>query len=164
MSANLASLVNQQLYHCELLLAQIETLDKDSFSFRASKQALLNAAIHASFLGYQGFLQELAESCQIMSKPQDLEALVAALASESRSHASVANLQSLMEQGESWLVQLLKAEYSLFEQAPAAPSKANHQLIALSAIDQKLDLPEIQAMNQALKTFVSDQREFLQEW
>ena len=164
MSANIASLVNQQLYHCELLLKQLDQLDQQSFDFRASYQALLNAALYASFLAYRGFLQELAESCQLQIRPTVLAELVQALEHESRSHACVANLQSLIDQPDSWLQQLLNAEQQLFEQAPSQrKAAANPQLIALS-VNRSIDAPEISALNQTLKQFIALQREFLQEW
>jgi len=165
MSANIASLVNQQLYHSELLLDRINSLDVDALSYRAEKQALLNASTHAAFLAYKGFLQELAESAKFTLLPETVDELAQEFAKDNRSHAVVANIIELT-QGDQWLAKLLRAQAGLFLAAPktAEAEQASH-LIALSAqAGDGLECEEIAGIIRELSAFIMSQREFLQEW
>ncbi len=169
MSANLASLVNQQQYHAELLIGRLLELDEQALSYRAEKQALLNASIHALFLSYKGFLQEVAESCQLMIKPESVLDLEQALAEQSRSHAIVANIISMLDpQGrepeQQWLATLLMTEEKLFEAAPKQVQARHQNLISLQNLTAEVDVEQVQFVAQSLKAFVLAQREYLQEW
>ena len=170
MSANLASLVNQQLYHAQLLLAMIEQQDAQQLHFRAAEQALLNATVQATFLAYQGFLAETAESCQLKNNFDSVQQLQQALAAEGRSHAIVSNLSALLSDGadfhqqESWLQQLLNAEAGLLQAAPAKPVSPKQANMIIQVQTDTLDQSAIGWILSQLKQFIDAQRDYLQEW
>ncbi len=169
MSANLASLVNQQLYHAQLLLNMIEQQDAQALHYRAAKQALLNAAVQAVYLAYQGFLAETAESCQLKESFSSIEALDAALVAEGRSHAIVSNLKALTASSEfkrdqNWLQQLLKAHSGILQAAPSKPSSNLTTQLIIQATHTGFDHQNIQLILEDLKAFIDVQREYLQEW
>ena len=168
MAANLPSLVNQQLYHAKLLLNMVGEQDKQALHYRAGVQALLNGAVQAVYLAYQGFLSEVAISCQIKEPCLSLQALNAALESEGRSHAIVSNLNALLALGSSfvqeanWLQHLLNAHAKVFQVAPAKPNR-NSQLI-IQALGNDLDPQGLADILQNLTHFIDSQRDYLQEW
>jgi hypothetical protein len=169
-SANLASLVNQQLYHAQLLLDMMNLQDPQQLHYRAAKQALLNAAVQATFLAYQGFLAETADSCQLKSHFDTVQQLQMALQSEGRSHAIVSNLSALLTDGadfhqqDSWLQQLISAEAGLLQAAPAksAPKKQANMIIQVQK--DTLDEQAVSSILLELKQFIDAQRDYLQEW
>lgn len=170
MAANIASLVNQQLYHAQLLLSMIDEQDEQAMHYRAAKQALLNAAVQAVFLAYQGFLAETAVSCQLKDTYGSVQALDAALALEGRSHAIVSNLKALLSEGssfaiqESWLQRLLSAESSLLQAAPSKLNTSNQPQMLIQASQSGVDSDDVLAMLESLKQFIDTQRDYLQEW
>lgn len=154
-SASLSAKVNQQCYFAELLLSQVEQLDAKAAQQQTLKLALEQSVLGAMFLAYQGFVQELAQSCQIKQPVDSIEQLDQYLRQEQRSHAVVHNLLELTKSN-TWLSQLIDR----FDKRLQAVPKQNTQP-QLIASSEQYELPEILVQ---LQDFISQQREFLQEW
>ncbi|MCK5881368.1 MAG: hypothetical protein KAG18_05780 [Sinobacterium sp.] len=169
MTANVASLVNQQLYHAQLLINMIDEQDAQALHFRAAKQALINAAVQAVFLAYQGFLDETAQSCQLAGVYHSVSELDAALSEQGCSHAIVSNLKNLLQDVSyaeaSWLQRLLAAQSAVLSVVPAKPAPANQpQLIIQTNQSDGIDTHDILNILSDLTAFIDVQRAYLQEW
>lgn len=154
-SASLSAKVNQQCYFAKLLLAEQAVLEADDAKSRALNQALEQSAVSAMFLAYQGFVQEVAQSCQVLQPVDSVQQLDELLQQEQRSHAVVHNLLELVNSN-SWLSQLIERFDKRLQTAPQPKPKAG--LIAMSG---QADLPSLLLQ---LQDFIAQQREFLQEW
>lgn len=156
--ASLASQVNQQLYHADLLLQ----LQQQQTAV-AVQQALDNAAVNALYAAYRLFLLELADSCKLRQPVQSSRQLQDILQQEQRSHASVEMLLRLEADGSSWLATLLQAHRSLLgeQKKTAVTSAPDASHIGVTDITCAFDAPACLAL---FKQFVADQRAFLQEW
>jgi hypothetical protein len=137
-----------------------DDLEGDNLAIRNTAQALDNAVVAALYLAYQGFVNEVADSCKLGLAAFELEQLESLLAQQQRSHAVVASLRELLD-APSWASYLLSSQKNLLQQtAGTAPTKQG-QLIALSDVSASFSPKQMLA---AMEQFVMSQREFLQEW
>lgn len=160
MASSLAGLVNQQLYYAKLLLGLRDDLEGDKLAIRNTAQALDNAVIAALYLAYQGFVNEIADSCKLGLAAFELQQLEDALAQQQRSHAVVGSLRELVD-SHSWASFLLTSHRKLLQQTASAPLASPGQLINLNDVSDSFSPEEILL---AMEQFVMSQREFLQEW
>lgn len=159
--ASFASLVNQKHYHASLLLAMQGRLDKHGSCFRAEYQALEDAAVDALLTAWQLFLCEVAESCQINTPVTSLDELTLQLQAQHRSHAVVQTLESLQTDATSWLSHLIHAGESKLEGKAYAAGLKQPDMLAVTDMTSVMEVGEIL---QQFQGFVTEQRDFLQEW
>ena len=162
MSRSLAARVNEKLYHAGLLIANdIEASDTRA---QALQQAQIFAAAAFMQAAYSLFMQEVAESAQIQVTVTHASALKQALAAESRSHAVVETLLSLEADDSSWLSSL-HGEYLAFINGDAGSNQTTTRSKSIQMIGMDITAVfDAGSVLDAFKQFVSDQREFLQEW
>lgn len=146
---NPAGLVNQRLYHCRLLLDQV-----DAAAPAALVAALEESALLQLRLGYACYLQELAELLRGPAWPARAGELRAALRAQGRDAAEVEHLEHLESSG--WLGDLLVSVADI--ERPHGQARSG-----VIAVDVAVERGCRQWLH-ALEELVARHREQLQEW
>ena len=160
-------IVNQRLYFCRLHLQWLEQqLEGEEIPRRVLEQSLGESILFHLVVAYRAYLAEIATAYTASSSASfsDASELVAALEAQGYSSAEARELQQL-EQGNSWLAELLSGYQTLGGVEQSVKSSAPQMITAFEVdASQKIDLDSASDYFQALNAVIENQRSRLEEW
>jgi len=169
------SAVNQKLFFCNLLLKQGTnggTEKPSSAQLNAQlEEALCQSALYQLEAAYGHYLREIAVTYQFKSPEtvSSVESLAESLASINKHPAEAQEIQSLLEQNDTWLSQLLNAHQRLSTiSSQPAKSPASNSPIAVVEVKQldevaTLDYQLLSSWHKSFVEMVNRHRELMVE-
>lgn len=165
------SAVNQKLFFCNLLLKQGTGGEPEKPLAVQLEQALCQSALYQLEAAYGYYLQEIAATYQFKSPEtvSSVESLADSLSSINKHPAEAQEIQSLLEQKNTWLSQLLSAHKRLSTiSSQAEKSSVSNSPIAIVEVKQldnveTLDYDLLGSWHKSFVEMVNRHREMMVE-